>query len=135
MLNQTSEKKAFGYHLMIDLYDCDPQKINSLDYCYKFLDELPAKIGMDKQSPPYIFRSPESYPGKAGLSGWVPLIQSGMSIHTLTETNFVSIDIYSCLAFDPNFVTAQVMEYFNSSKLEKKYVLRGEDYFIATNNT
>ncbi|HLD21978.1 MAG TPA: S-adenosylmethionine decarboxylase [Patescibacteria group bacterium] len=125
-----SKKEPFGYHLMVDLYGCNKSQINSLDFCYNFLDTLPTRIGMDKQSPPYIFRSPENYPGKAGLSGWVPIIQSGISIHTLTETQFVSIDVYSCVCFDQDKVIKEIVQYFNPEKIEKNFVQRGKNYYI-----
>ena len=39
---------------------------------------------MEKQAPPSIFRSDATrFPDKAGLSGWVPLIESSIVIHTL----------------------------------------------------
>ena len=129
MNTEENKSAVFGYHLMVDLYGCDNEKINSLDFCYQFLDELPSKIQMDKQSPPFLFRSPENYPGKAGLSGWVPLIQSGMSIHTLIDTGFVSVDVYSCLCFDKDFVTSMILDYFPSTSHEVNYLKRGIHYF------
>jgi len=123
------KNKYFGYHLMIDLYGCNVDQINNLDYCYDFLDKLPAKIGMDKQSPPFIFRSPEYYPGKAGLSGWVPIIQSGISIHTLKDTGFVSIDVYSCSNYNKNNVIKEIKKYFKPEEVEANYVFRGKKYF------
>lgn len=113
---------------MVDIYNCEEAKIDSLDYCYKFLDEIPEKIHMDKQSPPFIFRSPEMYAGKAGLSGWVPIIQSGISIHTLTDTGFVSIDIYSCGRFDKELIVSEVLKYFPSEKYEVNFIERGIEY-------
>lgn len=127
IINQ--KQKVFGYHLMLDLYGCNVQKVNNLDFCYKFLDELPKKIGMDKQSPPFIFRSPETYPGKSGLSGWVPIIQSGISIHTLKDNGFVSIDVYSCGNFDQKRVIKVVRDYFHPKKYETEFVTRGKEYY------
>lgn len=128
-MDKKKNNEPFGYHLMLDLYGCDAKNIDSLDYCYKFLDELPGKINMDKQSPPYIFRSPEKYSGKAGLSGWVPIIQSGISIHTLTDTGFISIDVYSCRKFEKEKVIEEVSKYFAHKKAEVQYVERGKDYY------
>ena len=92
---------SFGYQLLLDLYDCKPGTCDDLDHCYKFLDDVVGYLGMEKQAPPYIFRSPEDkFPDKAGLSGWAPLIESSVVIHTLTVKNFISIDIYCCKEFD-----------------------------------
>jgi len=120
---------AFGYHLMLDLYGCNPEFTGNLEKCYKFLDELPTKIGMHKQSPPFIFYTDnEKYPDKAGLSGWVPVVESGISIHTLTPTNFISIDVYSCKKFDPKIIEKTIRDFFQPQEMEINYVLRGKRY-------
>lgn len=122
--------RSFGYHLMLDLYRCDPNKVGDLNSCYRYLDELPRRIGMDKQSPPFIFfTDAEKYPDKAGLSGWVPVVESGISIHTLSETNFISIDVYSCLEFDLEEVTRYTVDYFKPEKVEDQFVYRGKEYY------
>jgi S-adenosylmethionine decarboxylase len=122
-------RKIFGYHLILDLYDCDPEAVGSLEICYKYLDTLPEIMGTHKQSPPYIIYTDEKkYPDKAGLSGWIPIVESGISIHTLTPTNFVTIDVYSCKKFDPKKIKQFTVEIFKPKKIEEKFFLRGEDY-------
>ena len=92
---------SFGYQLLLDLYGCKPGVCDDLTLCYKFLDDAVTALGMEKQSPPNIFRSDEArFPDKAGLSGWVPLIESSIVIHTLTPKDFITVDIYCCRAFD-----------------------------------
>ena len=96
---------AFGYHLMLDLYECDKNAVGSIQVCYAFFDRLPEIIHTSKQAPPYIFYTDEKqYPDKAGISGWIPLVESGISIHTLTPTNFISIDVYTCHFLDKTLI-------------------------------
>lgn len=122
-------KGPFGYHLILDLYECDPKTVGSLEICYKYLDEIPNVIGTNKQAPPYIiYTDEEKYPDKAGLSGWIPIVESGVSIHTLTITNFVSIDVYSCKKFDPQRIKAFTLKIFRPKKVEEKFFFRGEEY-------
>lgn len=91
------EIPPFGQSLHIDLYGVSRELCDDLSFCYDLLDDLTVYLGIHKQSPPYIFHSPdEHFPDKAGLSGWVPLIESGISIHTLTVKELVTIDIYTC---------------------------------------
>ncbi len=124
-------KKVFGYHLILDLYDCDSSTVGSLEKCYQYLDTMPDIIGTHKQSPPFIiYTDAEKYPDKAGLSGWIPIVDSGISIHTLAVTNFVSIDIYSCKKFDPEKIKKFTIKFFNPKKIEEKFFLRGEAYFV-----
>jgi len=125
-----SQSNAFGYQLLLDLYDCRAGVCDDLSLCYQFLDEIVGKLGMTKQSPPSIFRSPaEQFPDKAGLSGWVPLIESSVVIHTLTVTNFISVDIYCCRWFDVAFAKDFCSKYFSPKRMDTQYIERGKDYY------
>ena len=124
------KEKIFGYELLVDCYDCKKGTSEDLDLCYEFLDKLVDFIHMEKQAPPQIFRTNrKKYPEKAGLSGWVPLVESSIVIHTLTKKNFISVDVYSCGKFDPERVVRFIRKYFNPEKIEKQLVERGRDYY------
>jgi S-adenosylmethionine/arginine decarboxylase-like enzyme len=124
----------FGYHLMLDLYRCDKRKADSIDECYRFLDSIPEIIKTDKQCPPYVvYTDPKRYPDKAGISGWVAVVESGISIHTITPVGFISIDIYTCGKIDEKLrkrLRRYVKTVFKPKKIEEKFVLRGEKYKI-----
>jgi len=130
--SETQMSDAYGFHLMLDCYQCDPEKLNNIDACYSFLDMLVDKIGMHKQTQPYVFRTPDSFKGQQGLSGWVPIVESGISIHTLTETEFVSLDIYSCRRFDIQKIISFTQQFFNPGEIETNFVLRGQKYSRET---
>lgn len=120
---------AFGYELLLDLYDCKPGVCDDLELCYKFLDEIVDHLNMKKQAPPDIFFSDDTkYPGKKGLSGWVPLIESSIVIHTLSLKNFITIDIYCCHEFNAEKAEKFVREFFRPEFLEKNLIARGNYY-------
>lgn len=122
--------KAFGYELLLDLYDCNPGACDDLSLCYKFLDEIVEYLGMRKQAPPNIFYTDgKLFPDKAGLSGWAPLVDSSIVIHTLSPKNFISIDIYCCNKFDIDKAKAFVRQFFSPKRMDEQYVLRGIDYY------
>lgn len=126
--------KVFGYQLLLDLYNCKEGVCGDLNYCYNFLEEVVEELGMTKQSPPSIFVSPKEFPDKAGLSGWVPLIESSVVIHTLSKKNFISVDIYSCKEYDPAKIEKWVKEYFGSELVDSQFIKRGFHYHeIVTN--
>lgn len=133
MPKRTKKKKpdhVFGYQLLLDFYDCKPGVCDDIDLAYDFLDKVVPALGMKKQSPPDVFRSDDKmYPAKAGLSGWVPLIESSVVIHTLSKKRFVSIDIYSCRSFDPVKAEEFCKKYFHPKKVEHQFVERGMDYY------
>ncbi len=124
------KKRVFGYELLLDCYDCKPYTCGSIDHCYSYLDNLVSFIKMKKQEPPSIFRTDrKSFPDKAGLSGWVPLAESSIVIHTLSRKDFISIDVYSCKEFNPAKVVAFTRKHFEPGKIEKQFLLRGKHYF------
>jgi len=125
-----NEVSVFGYQLLLDLYDCKPGACDDLPLCYKFLDEIVEYLGMEKQAPPGIFYTDaKRFPDKAGLSGWAPLVESSIVIHTLSCKNFISIDIYCCKKFDIDNAKAFVRKFFSPKRMDEQYLLRGTDYY------
>jgi S-adenosylmethionine decarboxylase len=120
----------FGYELLLDLYDCKPGVCDDLATCYKFLDEIVGYLGMEKQAPPSIFFTDASrFPDKAGLSGWAPLVESSIVIHTLSVKNFISVDIYCCREFDVERAKDFVKKFFLPQRMDAQFILRGLDYY------
>ncbi len=127
--------QVFGYQLLLDLYDCKEGVCDDLSLCYQFLDEIVNDLGMEKQAPPNIFRSDSTrFPDKAGLSGWAPLIESSVVIHTLTPKNYISIDVYCCKAFDLEVAKNVCRKFFNPKKIDEQYIERGMDYYKTDTN-
>ena len=129
------EENFFGYYLMLDLYDCDVKTVGSLEKCYYYLDNLNKVMKVKKLSQPFLIHTDDKkYPDKAGLSGWIPFFCSknktfsGASIHTLTPTNFISIDIYSCKDFDKEKIKKFTQQIFKPKNIEEKNIQRGEKY-------
>lgn len=117
---------AFGHSLHVDLYGVDRALCDDIGFFYRLLDDVVARLGMHKQAPPFIFRSPDvEYPDKAGLSGWVPLIESGISVHTLALVGFVSIDLYTCGLLHPAEVVDYLVERLGASSCEQQFLIRG----------
>lgn len=125
-----SRQDFFGQSFHVDCYGVSVAKCDDLGFCYQLLDDLVSHLGMTKQSPPFIFRSPEEqFPDKAGLSGWVPLIESGISIHTLTLKGFVTLDIYTCGTFDERKTLMFLKDRLQPSDLETNRIIRGKAYY------
>ena len=125
-----SKSAVFGYELLLDLYECKPGVCDDLTVCYNFLDEIVGFLGMEKQAPPSIFRSDATrFPDKAGLSGWVPLIESSIVIHTLTPKDFITVDIYCCRAFDKKKAEEFCKRFFDPKKVHAQFVERGLSYY------
>ena len=124
------KKKVFGYQLLVDCYDCKEGACDDLALCYEFLDQIVPFIEMEKQGEPAVFRTDEvRFPGKDGLSGWVPLAESSIVIHTLSLNNYISLDVYSCKEFDTDKVIEFVKKWFTPKNIDTNFVHRGTKYF------
>lgn len=121
--------RVFGHLLALDLYDCAGEPLGSVDAGYRFLEQLSDELKMARQSPPFVFLSDaKRFPDKAGLSGWVPLIESGISLHTLLPTRFATIDVYSCGPVPPAETIAFACRFFRPGHAEAHYLFRGRRY-------
>ncbi len=124
---------GFGPHLMLDGYGCDKKKLQDLNLIYRILDELPTQIGMTKIMPPYVFKYSGVKPEDWGLSGFVLIAESHISIHTFPEKNFVSVDIFSCKTFDLEFAGEYLKNAFGMEKVECNVLDRGTEFPKDTN--
>lgn len=122
----------FGYSYLLDMYGC--ACCDDMEIVYRFLEELVNRLGMTRMSQPIVIHGPrdslgtELYPDKAGLSGWVPLIESGIQIHTLEPKKFITLDTYSCRKFDPSIVFDFAKMVFQFTDFENQFINRGEKY-------
>ena len=87
-------------HLIIDGYGSNSEILQSEEFIYQLLDQYPAEIGMTKISPPFVLRYVGAEPEEWGISGFVLIAESHISIHTFVERCYVNIDVFSCKDFD-----------------------------------
>lgn len=97
----TGLRKGVGpMHLIIDGYGGSAQKMQDVEHIYRLLDRYPSQIGMVKLSPPQVAKYLGSKPEDWGISGFVLLAESHISIHIFPEQCYINIDIFSCREFD-----------------------------------
>lgn len=123
--------KPFGYSYLLDMYGCN--HCDDLEINYRFLEQLVERLGMTRMSQPIVIHGPtiagmELFPDKAGVSGWVPLIESGIQIHTLTPKRFITLDVYSCKWFPEPVAFDFAKSTFGFSGHEAHYIQRGTLY-------
>ncbi len=120
----------FGPHLTLDLYGCSKEKLLDAEFVCRILDELTDLIGMTKISQPLI----TEYPGKpnsfdkGGVSAFVLIAESHITIHTFGEQRFASVDIFSCKDFDVKKAENYLIEKFGAKKAEKNFIMRGREF-------
>ncbi|NLI83639.1 MAG: adenosylmethionine decarboxylase [Deltaproteobacteria bacterium] len=119
---------GFGVHLMVDGYGCERAKLEDINLIYSFLDESPTQMEMTKIMPPYVFRYSGLVPEDWGISGFVLIAESHISIHTFPEKQYLSLDMFSCKPFDTEQAVETVKRYFQMQKYELKVLDRGQEF-------
>lgn len=128
------EQTTFGLHLMLDAYNVNPTLLADMKRVFRYLNELPDIISMKKLTVPYVVDADATASGKdpGGISGFVMIAESHISIHTFANRGFFTMDCYSCNDFT-NEVDA-LLEYtkkmFPYTEQELQIVKRGLMYPI-----
>ena len=112
-------------HLMLELYGCDRHILSDEALVRRVLDEYPAHVDMEKVSPVHLYQIETSNPLDAGLSGFVVIAQSHISLHAWPEYGEVDIDICSCKEFSQEDALAFAKQMFQTNNVESHFVVRG----------
>jgi len=115
------------HHLMLDLYGCRPEALADKGLVRRVFEELSRILKLKMITEPVItYYSGESgSPSGEGVSGFVIVAESHLSIHTDLRTGFASIDVYSCKEFDSEVVERYLIEVFGAERVERRFFLRG----------
>lgn len=119
---------GFGVHLIMDGYGCDQAKLEDINLIYSFLDEYPDEMDMTKIMPPYVFRYKGTVPEDWGISGFVLIAESHISIHTFPDKLYLSLDMFSCKPFDTQKAVETISRFFGIQKYEMKVLDRGQEF-------
>jgi len=115
-------------HLIIDGFGANRKMLESEELIYQLLDDYPSQIGMTKVAKPQVFRYVGSKPEDWGISGFVIIAESHISIHTFPERRYVNIDIFSCKDFDPEQAIRELKARFELPELKTCLLNRGLEY-------
>ena len=112
-------------HLAIDGYNGDREKLADSDFLYRFLDTFPDSIGMTKIASPTVYTYHAPKHEDWGVSGFVIIAESHISIHTFPERNYVNIDVFSCKSFDVDKALDEIKGIFSFSTVKTWILERG----------
>ena len=115
-------------HLIIDGNAGDPRRLADLELVRALLDDVPLEIGMVKIAPPYVFRYESSKPSDWGITGFVLIAESHLSVHTFPERCLLWADIFSCKSFDADRLVEAVREAFSLREARVTLLGRGLEY-------
>jgi S-adenosylmethionine decarboxylase len=127
MLNAPHEEDndLFGQELILNLYDCDLDKISSAEEIERFVIELCDNvILMKRYGDPLIPHFGHENPVTSGYS-LVQLIEtSSVTGHFSEFKRSVYLNIFSCAWFDPQQTAAFCSEFFCAQRIETTLIKR-----------
>jgi S-adenosylmethionine/arginine decarboxylase-like enzyme len=109
-----------GLHLMLDGVMRLPVSGELVD---SILRELPGMIGMKIIAGPVVV---EGNPSNPGWTGFVIIDKSHIAIHTFTEGNRISMDVFSCQSFDADEVERYLLAKISLTRVDKHFLTRSE---------
>ncbi len=124
----TMVDSGFGPHLMLDLNECDIDRLRDLPFIFNLLNNLPDEIGMTKITQPYVFPYEGLVPDDEGITGTVIIAESHISVHTFPRKRYCFVDLFSCKTFDVDRARQRLIEAFGSMRPEEHLVQRGREF-------
>ena len=107
------------YHLMFELYGCESQRLQDPTLLSTFLEKLPPLIDMTAVSPVHLYDIKECTDEEDnGLSGFVIIAQSHVSVHAWPPYHELDVDICSCQPFDYDVAVRYAKDLFGAQDVE-----------------
>ena len=111
---------ALGRHLLIELFDCDPDVINNLEAVKGALVEAAKRAQATIVD--VVFHEFNPF----GISGVVVIAESHLSIHTWPEYRYAAVDIFSCGdVLQPEVAASYLVEQFAAERTSIVEMQRG----------
>ena len=111
-------------HLIIDGYVSNSKILQDEDFLYQLLDSVPSQIGMTKISSPFVIRYMGPNPEDWGISGFIFIAESHISVHTFVERCYVNIDVFSCKDFNAEQAIDDLKDKFQLTKFNIRLIDR-----------
>ena len=118
-------------HVIIDGYGGDPDQLSDENVVRVILDRYPDMMGMTKITQPKVLEYRGTKPEDWGVSGYVMIAESHISMHTFPERGLVWADIFSCKDFDPVPVLEDFKRRFGLQMLDVRTLERNLEPFKA----
>jgi S-adenosylmethionine decarboxylase len=111
---------ALGRHLLVELFDCDPDVINNLEAVKGALIEAAKRAQATIVD--VVFHEFNPF----GISGVVVIAESHLSIHTWPEYRYAAVDIFSCGdVLQPEVAASYLVEQFAAERTSIVEMQRG----------
>ncbi len=115
-----------GSHLTMDCIDCSGSILEDTEDIRKFLEKLVVVLGMRKLHDPVLVQCANELNSwdQGGISAFVMIAESHISIHTFPDAGLVTADVYSCKPFDTNLALTMFEKAFNTGIIKTQLIKR-----------
>ncbi|QLG47295.1 adenosylmethionine decarboxylase [Costertonia aggregata] len=107
-------------HATWDVYNCDANKLSFVPHIKKTLHAITATLGLEEINEAFKQFEP------IGVTGFILLAESHISIHTWPEHNYAAVDVFSCKPFDVGIVTKALKVLLASDEVKANVLERGK---------
>ena len=111
--------ETMGRHVIAELWQCDFDKLNDMDFIEKTFVDAALKSGAEVREVAFHKFAPQ------GVSGVVIISESHLTIHSFPEHGYASVDVYTCGDMDPNIAADYIAQALGSQSSEVKELQRG----------
>ncbi len=113
-------KQHIGLHCTWDVYNANTEKLSFVPYIRNVLHQVVDELKLGKIQEAFKQFEP------IGVTGFILLEESHISIHTWPEHNYAAIDVFSCNDFDVDMVKSVLASLLNSDTITTNIIKRGE---------
>ncbi|KKL91028.1 hypothetical protein LCGC14_1898790 [marine sediment metagenome] len=112
-------------HVIVDGFGGDPEQLADENVVRAILDLYPEEMGMTKIAPPTVVHYRGTKPEDWGVSGYVMIAESHISVHTFPERRLIWVDIFSCKEFEAASVVDDLRRRFGLREMRVNILERG----------
>jgi len=113
-------QKEFGKHYIIELSECDPEKVTSKDVVAEALVKTAREAGATIIGDVFHQFTPQ------GASGVILVAESHFSIHTWPEAGYAAADFFTCsTTIDPDVTIELLKKAFGAVSAHMEIIPRG----------
>lgn len=123
-MNQKSNKVTFGWELVMDMYDCDPELIASEEAIKRYARELCVAIDMKAYGEPHTPYFGEQCEHTKGYSLLQFIETSSITGHFSEGTGAAYINVFSCKKYDVEKTEKFTKDFFKADRLNSRFLVR-----------
>ena len=111
-----------GSAWLVDAYGCDPERLRSTTGLEDLFRGIVADLGLYPLGPTRW----HAFPAPGGVTGFLLLSESHLSVHTFPERGFAAIDLYCCRPRPVWDFERELAARLGASRVTVRRVARGE---------